>query len=182
MTRAPRPAVCLRIRLGALAAIALAAGSTRANNAFPDEFSLHFPVNDPNTIYIGANFGLLVSNDNGATWRYTCEPWIVTGSNGSLAIVNVNEYDLTANGAILAGVFANPSLNRSLDACTWQMASAPFANDFFASRDDANFVVAIVQPSSGGVATGSYLVASHDGGQTFDSTHLVDAPTNYFFS
>jgi hypothetical protein len=172
-----------RFPVGVAAAIALAAAvSARANNAFPDEFSLHFPAGDPNTIYMGANFGLLVSTDNGATWRYACEPWIVTGSSGALANFNVNEYDLTAVGAILADVYANSNMNRSTDACAWKNVTGGVANqqvpDFFASKDDPNFVVAIVQPNS----TTTYLVASHDGGQTFDSTHLVDTPKDYLFS
>src|ERR671939_416438 len=57
----------------------------RANGAFPDEFSVHFPPNAPHRILIGANFGLLVSEDDGATWRYACEPWVVSGSNAALA-------------------------------------------------------------------------------------------------
>ena len=61
----------------AFAAVALAAANpVRANGAFPDEFSVHFPANAPHRILIGSNFGLLVSEDDGNTWRYACEPWV----------------------------------------------------------------------------------------------------------
>lgn len=49
-------------------------GRAQADGAFPDEFSIHFPPDAPNRILIGANFGLLVSEDDGLSWRYACEP------------------------------------------------------------------------------------------------------------
>src|SRR5258708_32587528 len=68
-----------------VAAFALAAAAdARANGAFPDEFSIHFQPNAPSRILVGANFGMLISEDNGATWRYSCEPWIVAGSKPSV--------------------------------------------------------------------------------------------------
>jgi hypothetical protein len=48
----------------ALAAV-LATVAAHANGAFPDEFSIHFPANAPHRIYVGANFGLLVTEDDG---------------------------------------------------------------------------------------------------------------------
>src|SRR2546428_12706556 len=76
---------------------------TRANGAFPDEFSIHFPPNAPHRILIGANFGLLVSEDDGATWRYSCEPWIVAGSNAAVnPESSVSFYQVTADGGLLA--------------------------------------------------------------------------------
>jgi hypothetical protein len=53
----------------------------RANGAFPDEFSIHFRPSAPHRIFVGPNFGLLVSEDDGATWRYACEPWVTEGSS-----------------------------------------------------------------------------------------------------
>ena len=73
------------------AAIAIGAVSAvHADGAFPDEFSIHFPVSSPHRIFIGANFGLLVSEDDGLTWRYSCEPWVVAGSNAALAFASVS--------------------------------------------------------------------------------------------
>ena len=153
------------------AAVFTAARPVRANGAFPDEFSIHFPPGAPNRILIGANFGLLVSEDDGQTWRYSCEPWVVAGSDAALASANVLFYQVAADGALLADA---ANLTRSTDvACTWPPATGSIAGqvitDFFPDPNDATFVVANIAVSSG-----SYMIASHDGGKTFDATHLYD--------
>ena len=85
-----------------LLSLVLASSSpAQADGAFPDEFSLHFPPGAPDRILIGANFGLLVSEDDGLSWRYSCEPWIVAGSNGALANNSVSFYQVTQDGAYL---------------------------------------------------------------------------------
>src|SRR5215813_4492979 len=154
-----------------------APGAARANGAFPDEFSVHFPPGAPHRILIGANFGLLISEDDGATWRYSCEPWIVAGS--SLAVnpeASVSFYQLTADGTLLA---AAVNITRSTDeACTWPIASGlqgQIISDIFASPTDPKLVVAIIE-----VAGGSYLVASHDGGKSFGPAHLRDTVGELF--
>jgi hypothetical protein len=140
-----------------------------ANGAFPDEFSVSFPAPSPHRIYIGANFGLLVSEDDGATWRYACEPWITTMSNAALSGTNVSFYQVTADGSTIAQ--AVQITRSSDDACTWPLSGGAISGlvvtDLFPDPNDATFVVAIVA-----VTTGSYLIASHDGGQTFDGDAL----------
>ncbi|TMA75498.1 MAG: hypothetical protein E6J67_08435 [Deltaproteobacteria bacterium] len=169
----PRRAASILLKLVAVSSIAAAAA--RANGAFPDEFSIHFPPDAQHRILLGANFGLLVSEDDGATWRYSCEPWVVAGSNAALASANVGFYQVTAAGAILAN---SVNLTRSSDVgCTWPISTGSvggqIVTDFFPDPNDATFVLAIVTLSSG---TGSYIVASHDGGITFDAPHLYDTP------
>jgi hypothetical protein len=142
-----------------------------ANGAFPDEFSIHFPPGAPHRILIGANFGMLVSEDDGQTWRYSCEPWVVAGSNAALASANVIFYQVAADGALLADAV---NLTRSTDvACTWPPATGSIEGqtitDFFPDPNDAMFVIANIATSSG-----SYMIASHDGGKIFDTTHLYD--------
>jgi hypothetical protein len=143
----------------------------RANGAFPDEFSVHFPPNAPHRILVGANFGLLVSEDDGATWRYSCEPWIVAGSNAAVnPESSVFFYQVTADGVLLADAV---NITRSADqACTWPTATGlagEVITDIFAAPGDATLVVAIVA-----AADGSYIVASHDGGRTFRPERLYD--------
>jgi hypothetical protein len=155
----------------ALLGLVLLAPHARANGAFPDEFSIHFPQSAPHRIMVGANFGLLVSEDDGATWRYTCEPWITDGSSAALTSDNVDFYQLTADGAMLA---QSITVTRSDDdACTWPVSGGSISGkvvaDLFPDPGDASFVIAIVS-----IANGGYLVASHDGGKTFDSPHLYD--------
>jgi photosystem II stability/assembly factor-like uncharacterized protein len=156
----------------------LASGSpAQADGAFPDEFSLHFPPGAPDRILIGANFGLLVSEDDGLSWRYSCEPWIVAGSNSALANNSVSFYQVTQDGAYLA---TSVNLTRSSDvACTWPISAGAVLGqrvaDIFPDPNDASFVLAIVVLLNPTNIT-SYLVASHDGGKTFDPEHLYETP------
>ncbi len=149
------------------------AGAARANGAFPDEFSIHFAPDAPHRIYLGANFGLLVSEDDGATWRYACEPWVVSSSNAALASASVSFYQVTADGALLANSI---TMTRSSDvACTWPTSTGSISGqsvaDFFPDPNDASRVLAVVV-----LPGASYIVASHDGGKTFDAPHLYDTP------
>ncbi len=142
--------------------------AARANGAFPDEFSVHFPAPAPQRIYVGANFGLIVSEDDGASWRYACEPWITEGSSAALSQANVSFYQVVADGSVLA---QSTQITRSDDdACNWPVSgggiSGQIVTDMFADVHDATLVLAIVD-----VANGSYIVASHDGGKSF-----VDPP------
>jgi photosystem II stability/assembly factor-like uncharacterized protein len=154
-----------------------ATGRAQADGAFPDEFSLHFPPDAPHRILIGANFGLLVSEDDGASWRYACEPWIVAGSNAALANNSVSFYQITLDGAYLA---TSVNLTRSSDvACTWPISTGAVSGqrvaDIFPDPNDASFVLAIVVlPNPTNIT--SYLLASHDGGKTFDPEHLYETP------
>ena len=164
----------LAILASAWLALAAAAG-VRADGAFPDEFSIHFPPNAPRRIYLGANFGMLVSEDDGATWRYSCEPWVVAGSNAALAFASVSLYQVAADGALLATSPQALNFTRSSDvACTWPASTGAVAGqnvaDFFPDPNDASFVLAFVVRTG----DGSYIIASHDGGKTFDPPHLKD--------
>jgi hypothetical protein len=157
----------------ALAAVVIAvASAARANGAFPDEFSVHFPANASNRMLIGANFGLLVSDDAGATWRYACEPWVTVGSSDPLSPALVSFYQVTVDGAVLADW---GGITRSTDACNWPTSTGSVAaqgvQDIFADPNNKDLVLAILARTDG-----SSIVASHDGGKTFDSTPILDRP------
>lgn len=155
-------------RLAALLAAVALVTQARADGAFPDEFSIHFPAGSPHRIQVGANFGLLVSEDDGATWRYACEPWVTEGSSSSLTQDNVSFYHLTADDSMIA---LSREITRSEDdACTWPPSGGVIVDkpvaDFFPDPTDATLVLAVVIDVSG-----YYIVASHDGGKNF-----VDPP------
>jgi hypothetical protein len=61
--------------LGAGAAVvaALAAAPAQANGAFPGGAEILAPPDRPQGIVLGTNFGLVLSDDGGAHWRWTCE-------------------------------------------------------------------------------------------------------------
>lgn len=163
-----------RLGLAALVGGVLAAGAAHANGAFPDEFSIHFPAGAPHRIYVGANFGLLVSEDDGATWRYSCEPWVTEGSSAALTQNNVDFYQLTAGGAVIA---QSLEVTRSEDAaCTWPVSggviTGKVVTDLFPDPNDPTLVLAVVVN-----AGGSYVVASHDGGKTFVDPAIYQTPS-----
>jgi photosystem II stability/assembly factor-like uncharacterized protein len=152
-------------RLVGVALMLAAPTKAVANGAFPDEFSVHFPAGSPATIFIGANFGLLISNDGGATWRYACEPYVTTGSSAPLASYNVGYYQVTPGGTILADSI---NLTRSTDnGCSWPKATVEnvppnYLTDVFASQADDSLVLGIVS-----AVNGSSIVRSTDSGATF---------------
>jgi hypothetical protein len=155
------------LRTLVLTAALLASSRALANGAFPDEFSIHFPAGAPSRILVGANFGLLVSEDDGATWRYSCEPYVTSGSSAALSQALVRFYQLTADGAILAD---SNNVTRSVDVgCNWPTSGGSIAGqvvaDVFADPNDPSFVLAIVA-----TVQGSFIVGSHDGGQSFAAT------------
>src|SRR5215472_19328530 len=56
----------------ALAAL-FSSSPARANGAFPDSMGILLPADQPNRIIASTNFGLLVSEDDGANWSWICE-------------------------------------------------------------------------------------------------------------
>src|SRR4051812_45700501 len=148
-----------------------------ADGAFPDEFSVHFPVAAPDRIIVGANFGMMVSEDRGATWRYVCEPYVTEDSGDPLALINVRFYQVGAADGEVFQVATNFKVRRTGDdGCAWKTSGGAIATlnavDVFPSPTDSQFVVAIgVNPSG----AGSSLLASRDAGATFDTTLITDA-------
>ena len=160
----PSPGVAIAIA----AAIALpGVSAARANGAFPDELSIHLPASAPHRILLGANFGLIISEDDGVSWRYACEPYVTTGSSDPLSSTNVSYYQVTADGAVLAD---SVNLTRSGDVgCSWPTSGGSVAgaivSDIFADPTDPTFALAITTTVSG-----TNIVASHDGGKNFGAT------------
>jgi len=157
----------MRARLAAFGVAAASwVGAAQADGAFPDEMTVLLPIAAPHRILVGTNFGLAISEDDGATWRYACEPH-VTGTGADL----VSIYQLALDGAVLAvSVLA---LSRSADGgCTWAKAGGAVSGlnilDAFIDPNDATFVLAIAIGASG-----SGIYPSHDGGITFGAALLT---------
>ncbi|MFL5436054.1 MAG: WD40/YVTN/BNR-like repeat-containing protein [Myxococcales bacterium] len=153
----------MRFSLLAIAAAALCPFARAiADGAFPDELSVMLPENVPNEILLGTNFGLVISQDQGKSWRYVCEPYI-TGSVND----NVNFYQAAKNGTVIATSF-NGFWRSEDGGCTWTRAGATaalVARDLFIDANDPLFVVAIAANLSAGRA--DEVRVSHDGGITF---------------
>jgi len=149
----------------ALALAVLVASGARANGAFPTGMSVLLPTGTPQRILVGTTFGLVLSEDAGATFRYVCEPYL-TGSGASVLI-----YQAASNGEVLAAHQDALSLSTDL-GCSWTRASglAPLVVvDAFIDPSNPSSVLALAWPAAGGAS----LFASADGGRSFGPALLT---------
>ena len=141
-----------------------------ANGAFPDSLQILLPPDRPQEIVLSTNFGLIVSEDAGANWSWTCEEPATSGAN------------LYSMGAPpLDRIFAvGPAgLAHSDDeGCTWALASGLAASSFFVDAfpdpTDSRRVWMIV--SSSGRTASDQVFLSSDAGDTMGSA-MFAAPS-----
>jgi hypothetical protein len=154
----------------ALCAILLA-GAAHADGAFPDSFALFAPSDAGNVLRLATNFGLVVSNDNAATWHYICE-------NAVIAFASL--YAQGPDDAIYA-VSTLGLVSTRDGGCSWTPAQGSLmlsaVDDVFADPSDAMHVLAIARVvADGGTAGSTALYESHDGGLTFGGALYTPAP------
>jgi MYXO-CTERM domain-containing protein len=153
----------------ALAALA-GAGRARANGAFPDSQSVLVPADRPHEIVLATNFGVIHSEDDGATWTWSCEQ-DMNGTRDLYQLGPPAKHRLYArDGTGL--VFTDDS------ACTWAMAGGSFTDDLlvdeFPDPTDPMRVLGVAAPKPG--TTGTYLVVeSADAGSTFTTMRYTAA-------
>lgn len=138
--------------------LAVASGRAFANGAFPDAETVLTPADRPQQLILVTNFGLVMSEDGGQSWQWSCER--EANAFGVL-------YQLGPAPRRRLFAVANDKLVFSDDgSCGWQAAGGALASqlviDFFPDPNDADRVLAI------GYAGGVYAVSpSADGGATF---------------
>ncbi len=158
------PKSIARLVLLALVGVAGAAG---ANGAFPDSQAILLPPDQPHRILLSTNFGVILSDDDGATWHWICEQAIGPQANRYQLGPAPNDY-----------VFAVTSMGLASSrdgACTWSLGQGSFdpttVSDAFPDPVDAMHVYLIAAaPSDGGAGTALY--ESTDSG-----LHFAAAPT-----
>jgi hypothetical protein len=149
-------------------------GVARANNGIPGSLGVLLPLDKPQEIGLATTFGLILSDDGGTSWVWTCE---------QAATSMANVYSV---GAPPADRFYALSLVTGLAfsddrSCGWQSAGGVLAgqtvSDFFTDPSDPMRVLAAASPlSDGGGAAVPSVYASSDGGVTFDAKPLYSAP------
>ena len=129
------------------------------------------PADRPDEILLATNFGVLTSEDAGATWIWSCEqPVNSYGRLYQMGPAPAHRLYAVANGKL---VFSDD------DACGWQVAGgalgAELCQDAFVDPTDGTRVLAAGLAS--GTAGVVYTVfESTDGGATFGRTLYTGAP------
>jgi len=151
------------------ACAALAAGAARADGAFPDSFALFAPADQPNRLVLATNFGLLRSEDNGATWFLVCEE--------AMNAYNAFLYGQSTPPLDQIGAASPSGLALSSDdACTWTIAtggvSTGFVEDFFFDPSQPTRTLAVLSRPNGpdGGQQPMAVYQNIDGGDLFDTT------------
>jgi len=149
-------------------------GIARANNGIPGSLGTLLPLDKPQEIGLATTFGLILSDDGGQSWVWTCE---------QPATSMANAYTV---GAPPADRFyaLSPVTGLSFSAdesCGWQGAGGALAgqkvSDFFTDPSDPMRVLAAASPlTDGGGAALAAVYSSTDGGATFGAKPLYTAP------
>jgi hypothetical protein len=166
--RPPRVALAV-----AAAALALAPELARANGAFPESQALLLPADRPLEIVLATNFGLVISEDGGASWQWTCER--PETSMGALYGLGPPPDDR------LFSLSPDVGLAVSSDgSCSWRRSggalTALLASDYFPDPTDPTRVLAVAGPAADAGAGPPAVYVSRDRGETFDSLPSFTAP------
>jgi hypothetical protein len=143
----------------------LASRAANADGAFPDSLSLFVSDDRPHRVALATNFGLISSNDDGATWTWVCEAPLTSCSNlYSVGAAPADRLYALSSGNL---VYSDD------DACHWAVASGAVSSggvaDAFPLAQDPARVLAVVSPNGVGPQTTYTVVASSDAGATFSS-------------
>jgi hypothetical protein len=92
----------------------LTANEAAANGRFPRAQRLLEDPRDVHHLILAATYGLLVTNDHGASWRYVCE---AAYGERELTVDALTAF--SSDGALLAGIYSGVSRSER-DACDFQ--------------------------------------------------------------
>lgn len=154
----------MRWRILVFAASSLAATSAEANGRFPAAVSVVESPDDPDTILVGATFGLLLSRNGGVTWHWVCEPALGYSSQWDPI------YAVEAGSGTFAATTYRGMRVSDDGGCTWEPRGGEHEQDWIsglAVRDDGAW---LLSSASGGRANGVFLTTDDAG--TFEPTDL----------
>ncbi len=159
----------MRLRFYIVATLALFGNAVaRADGALADSSQLFLPLDRPQEIVVGTNFGLLISQDNGATVHWVCEQAIVGCATQYEQAPPPSDtlFALSPNGLVMVGA----------DACQYGVAKGlSEVDDMFIDPSDGHRVLALTALANDAGDTPAVALVSSDGGQSF-STVLYTAP------
>lgn len=126
-----------------------------ADGAFPDSSQILLAADKPNEIIVGTNFGILITEDDGHSWRWICEEAFATYAT---------IFTLTAAPDDTLLIAAPAGLLASHDGgCTFTTPSGNNLSDIFADPKDAHHAFAIsTLGNDAGIAYSGLYQASTD--------------------
>ena len=153
--------------------IALWSARARANGAFPDSSAILLAADRPDEIILATNFGVIISEDDGQTWSWTCE---------QAATVSASLYQVGPPARDRVYTISTSGLVFSDDgSCSWTRAqgllASAYATDAFPDPSDSLRVLALASPTGDASSSVQSLYASLDGGESF-SALLYSAPVD----
>ncbi len=161
---------------GLLAAlvVSIAPCASRANNGIPGSLGVLLPLDKPQEIGLATTFGLILSDDGGQSWVWTCEQTPTSMAN--VYTVGAPPADRFYALSLLTGLSFSDD-----ESCGWRTAGGALAgqtvSDFFTDPSDPMRVLAAATPlTDGGGAALAAVYESTDGGTTFGATPLYTAP------
>lgn len=119
------------------------AGDLYANGRFPASVGVDTPPADTQRIMLPVTFGLLISNDDGASFHWTCEESV--GYSG----IFDPDYALEPDGTIWATTFDGLRVSRD-GLCTWTTIGGPLTGHFIGDVEVASDGTVWATTSSGG--------------------------------
>lgn len=133
--------------------LVIAPGVAHPNGRYPAPVDVHFKPGDHDVVALAVTWGLLVSKDDGASWRWVCEAGVGFGG------VYDPDYAFTSTGLLLATTTSQDGLRLTRDFCTWDPAPAPlgspdgiepatFISQVEVGPDGAIYAMAPYQPQS----------------------------------
>jgi hypothetical protein len=158
-----------RVVLGALgwAALGLVGvawpRAARANGAFPESYQIVLPADRPQQVILATNFGLIISDDDGASWTWTCEQ--AATQNGILYGVAASPLDRLYSASQDVGLAWSDD-----QSCTWASSGGSLttvrATDYFSDPTNPMRVYAMGKLADDDTSP-ARVVSSDDGGKTF---------------
>jgi photosystem II stability/assembly factor-like uncharacterized protein len=161
----------VQTRIAGFVALAslLFAVDARGNGAFPGAGQLFLVPGEPEHVVARTTFGIIVSRDGGASWRWVCE--------SAMGYQNVEPpIGVTADGSVLVALEDGLRAGAG-DLCNWPEASGIDAEvwDVSVQRDDPTVAVAVTTDLDTAVTR---LWESTDRGASFTQAG-VDVPGLY---
>jgi hypothetical protein len=148
----------------------LAAGTAHANGAFPNGQAIIVPADRPDEIVMATNFGLVMTDDGGRSWLYSCEQ-----AANSFARL----YQMAPATHRLFAIAGTKLIYTDDQSCAWQAAggglASPSCQDAFVDPSDGGHLLAVAATFGGGPPAYTVL-ESRDGGATFGAPIFSGAP------